>query len=227
MVTNSEVKDSIRSLEQSQFSAKGADLTLAVCGWQPASKLEFTRIVSDLFADSTKSRGRGYLYIDARGRGFACTGKIFFTYTAGYSGGHGSYEGYTNFALFQRENPVPLEVSEPGQSAPLALHEERNGILHTASRTLPDGSLADFYSIVITQKTALRIQVHTVDTGQSFRPRAFAYQNQRFRFKDDENEIVQPGGLHVFVTSGLETGRYRIKIVELTEAEKSGLAGWP
>lgn len=228
-MTNSEIRNSVRTLERSQFSAKGSDLTLAVCGWQPVESMEFTSVSSDLFPDSSRSRGRGYLQIEARGKGFTCNSKIFFTYTEGYTGGHGSYENYTNFAAFDRETPVPSDVSKSPASVPIGMGEERSSSITRSSRELPDGSLADFYSIEIRNKTGLRVRVQRDDApgNQSFYPRAYLYQNQKYLCKDDSNQIVKPGTLHIVVTSGLASGRYRIKVIELTDEEKSGLIGWP
>lgn len=218
-MTNSDVKESIRALERSQFSAKGSDLTLAVCGWQPVEKMEFTRITADLFPDSNRDRGRGYLHIDAKGRAFTCSSKIFFTYTSSYTGGHGSYENYTNFALFQRENAVLPQVSRPEHARPVRMGEERHGSIDGASRKLPDGSLADFYSLAAEKKTGMRIELRRDASAEqsSFHPRAYAYQNQKLLFRDDEQSVVEAGTVHILVTSGLEGGRYKMRIVEMPE----------
>lgn len=229
MSASSDVRESIKNLERSQFSAKGSDLTLAVCGWQPVSSMTFTRTDADLFPDSTKKRGRGYLYIDGKGKSFECSSKIFFIYTEGYTGGHRSYETFLNFGTFERHNNVTPEVSSRPKSKTLQIGEEISGSISKSSSQIPEGSYADFYSLEIPVRTGIRIDIKRIsgDSENSFYPRAFLYQDQNFLSKDDlTGTIVKPGKVHIMVTSGTESGHYKLKISELTEKEKSNIIGW-
>lgn len=229
IVTSGDIKENIQSLERSQFSAKGSDLTLAICGWQPIAKMEFTKIDVDLFPDSSKSHGRGYLFIDGKGKSFLCKSKIFFTYTEGYTGGHGTYESFLNFGIFRRENSVIPEVSKPQNSKPIQLREEIISSINKSSNQIPDGSYAEFYKLEIPLKTGIRIEIkkNSTEKNNSFYPRASIYQNEQFLSKDDDTgTIVQKGIIFILITSGDEVGSYKLKVSELTEKEKSNLIGW-
>jgi len=182
IMTSGEIKGTIKNLEKSQFSAKGSDLTLAICGWQPIAEMQFTKIDVDLFPDSSRSRGRGYLFIDGKGKGFLCSSKIFFTYTEGYTGGHGTYESFLNFGVFERENPVISEVSQSEHSKKVQIGEEILGNINKSNTQIPDGSYADFYKFENSLKTGIRIEIKkdSNEKNNSFDPRAFTYQNQKF-----------------------------------------------
>lgn len=223
IVTSGDIKDTVRNLEKSQFSASGSDLTLAICGWQPDDNMKFENIKVDLFPDSTSKSGRGYMYIDAKGKDFQCSSKIFFVYTSAYTGGHGSYENYLRFSSLTKENETMDQVSSSPLAKPAMLDSVVSGLLTEESNKLPDGAFADFYSIDIKKKTGIKLEFEN-QYQKNFYPRCHIYQNNKFISKDDSTgSILNPGRIYLMISGGTVKGEYKMRISEMTEAERSRL----
>ncbi len=220
-VTSGDLEDEIISILNSQFSATGSELTLAVCGWQPSETIKVKVLKAKTDPRSSGGYGLGSAYIKTNGRNFSCDGDITFHYSEAYMGGHGSGYNSLKIELITRESEVPANISNNKDSQKIDIGENVNGTLSDTSRTLPDGSPADWYYIDMTgSEPAIKVLVKS--DNRKINPRCYIYQGNRFLSKDYDSGIrVKEGRVVIMVSAGKDRCSYSLKVLNLSDSEKS------
>jgi hypothetical protein len=224
MIGCSNVEKEIRMAIKESGTATGSEFVTQLCGWPSTAKLDITKFDMKLTPDSTQNEGSGSVDITANGDGYICDGKIFFTYSSAYTGGHGlSGSNDLHFGIIQRESDVAKEISSPEKAVELKPGVKKTGSVTEQSYRLPDGSYAEFYFVDV-QGDKPAITVAAASLTKDFSITGSMYQNNKLvsglsafgtRFK--------PGRVYLLLTGGKHTGQFTITVNELSEAEKSML----
>ncbi len=224
------VKREFLSLLENPGTARGSDLMLVLCGWPAQEMLRPVTVEVDLSPGSGLHDDSGTAGISARNDRFTCGGKIEFTYSAVYMGGHGS--GGTDIALgpFEREDSLPPEISDPLQSCVISIGTRIAGHLSEKSVRLPDGSYGDYYALkIVKPDSMIRIRL---EGEKGLNPKGCLYQDNKlvstfisFLFGETPSTFniisVNKGKVILLVTAIRKTGRYTILIEEPDEAARS------
>lgn len=220
-ITSGDLEDEISSIMNSQFSATGSDLTLAVCGWQPSENLKVQVLKAKTDPYSSGGTGLGSAYIKGNGQHFSCEGEISFHYSEAYMGGHGSGYNSLKIELINRESEVPASISNNPDAKKISIDENISGRLSDSSRFLPDGSHADWYYIDINGKEPA-IKVLIQSDNKKINPRCYIYQGMKFISKDvDSGFRINQGRVIIMISAGKDMCGYSLKVINLTDSDKS------
>ena len=141
------VEEEIRSLMRSPWSATGSDFQLALCGWPAARRLELKSLSLNISPMSDRKFGSGTAEAAAEGEGVTCRGKVFFTYSRVYMGGHGAGGSELRLGTLKRESPVEAFLANPPAARPLKVGQLFKGALTPSSFRLPDGCRAEYFRL--------------------------------------------------------------------------------
>ncbi len=204
-------------------TASGSTLTYMTCGWPVTGLMKLNKLKVDMFPDSTMKEGRGYALIQTEGENFKCEGKLFFVYGYTYTGGHG-YSGGTgiNISIIDRESEVDERVSTPSSAVEIMAGETISGELIETDSKLPDGSYADFYFLELAaENPAIKF---TRAKGEGLHIKGAVYQQKKLASSLSEFGFkLKPGRAVILVTAGKSTGRYTLRVDNLSDEEKSKL----
>lgn len=223
--TSCDIKSSIEKeivsiFERDQFSARGSDLTLAVCGWAVQENLKLESVNVKIDYGSGRKSGSGIADISASGKAFRCSGKIFFSYGRYYSGGHGYGSGYEDLNVnFRRESEVADVISEHAAAKQLKPGMKIRAEISVHSEKLPDGSLADFY--FIDADDASPVFKITLSGNKKFSPKDFWYQEKKLSSVSNwSGTRFKKGKIYLMVSGGKSGGNYTMVVEEITGSEK-------
>jgi hypothetical protein len=220
----SNVEKEIRMALSENGTAIGSEFVTQLCGWPSTAKLDITKFDMKLTPDSTQNDGSGFVDITAKGEGYICDGKIFFTYSSAYAGGHGfSGSNDLHFGIIQRETDVAKEISSHEKAIELKLGEKKTGSVSEQSYRLPDGSYAEYYYVDLKGDNPA-IKVVTTTLTKDFIVRGSMYQNNKLiSGLSIFGTKFMSGRVYILITGGKHTGNFSITINELSEDEKSKL----
>ncbi len=227
------VKKELLSLLENPGTARGSDLMVVLCGWPTYEKLHPDTIDVEITPGSGLRSGSGTAAIRARNTGITCSGKIDFTYSPVYMGGHGSGGTELSFGAFEREDTLPAGISDPRQSRPIAIGSKTGGRLSEKSLRLPDGSFGDYYALEIVKPgSMIRIRL---EGEKGLNPKGCLYQDNKLMstfissqfsetLSSTSNVIcVDRGTVVLLVTAGKQTGRFSLMAEEVDAATRSML----
>jgi hypothetical protein len=219
----SDIKEELTSLMKDQYSATGSDLTFVMCGWPVHGIMKLKSVEVKMNPGSDSSGGSGTADMQAEGEGFSCGGRVFFTYTYGYTGGHG-YSGGTDIkpGILNRESDVEHSISNPSAVLLIKTGANISGTFSEGGARLPDGLLCDYYCIELNDKNpAIRI---ITGNKTNLTIRGCIYQNSRLVSSLPYSGVkLKQGRAIILITAGNKTGNYSFTVEELDEAEKSKL----
>ena len=213
----SEIKETFQTALKNPYGGNGSTVRVYTCGYPLNSEFKTKTLNIDLTPMSDLSHGSGYADIELIPEKYLCNGKLFFTYSKGYGGGHGAGDSFIRFGSFERENKVDPKISQNPLSVELKFDEEVKKELSEIDPKLPDGSFSHFYWIDL--KDADNGIIFDLTSDQMLE--GAMYKDGKFiEFSSMVGYRFKKGKLYLLLTNGRDRAKYNLKLRKLDEKER-------
>lgn len=213
----SEIKETFQTALKNPYGGNGSTVRVYTCGYPLGSEFKTKTLNIDLTPMSDLSHGSGYADIELLPEKYLCNGKLFFTYSKGYGGGHGTGDSFVRFGSFERENNVDPKISQNPLSIELKFEEEISKEISEVDPKLPDDSFSHFYWIDL--KDADNGIIFDLTSDKMLE--GALYKDGKFiEFSSMVGYRFKKGKLYLLLTNGRDRVKYKLKLRKLDEKEK-------